>query len=66
MDQDDPADPIAFEGEVIAWRGPAPFYFVRLPAVHADALRGLAARASYGWGCLPVAATIGAVRSIPR
>ncbi|KQS05183.1 hypothetical protein ASG11_05170 [Sphingomonas sp. Leaf357] len=58
---DDAPDEIAFEGQVIEWRGPAPFYFARISAEDARALLLAARRASYGWGCVPMAATIGVV-----
>ncbi len=49
---------VAFSGEVIVWRGPAPFYFVRLPDEPAAAVHAVSHIASYGWGCIPVGATI--------
>ena len=45
-----------FDGIVIHWRGPAPFFFVGVPGHHAEAVRDAARRASYGWGCVPVEA----------
>lgn len=51
---------IAFAGEVVEWRGPAPFLFVPVPEEHLAELRYAAREASYGWGCVPVAARIGA------
>jgi hypothetical protein len=45
-------------GEVIAWRGPAPFYFVKLPGEPAAAVHAVSHVASYGWGCIPVSARI--------
>lgn len=61
MDEDAP-DEIAFESRVVEWRGPAPFYFATVPDAQARVLRAEARRASYGWGCVPVIATIGATR----
>jgi GNAT superfamily N-acetyltransferase len=49
----------SFSGEIIEWRGPAPYYFVPVPDEDADALRTAAAAASYGWGMLPIRARIG-------
>ena len=49
-----------FSGEIIEWRGPAPYFFVPVPDEDADALRTVAAAASYGWGMLPIRARIGA------
>lgn len=50
---------IAFSGEVVEWRGPAPFLFVPVPEDHGAELRFAAREASYGWGCVPVTARIG-------
>jgi hypothetical protein len=41
------------------WRGPAPFYFVRVPAGHALAIRDIAPLVTYGWGVIPATVTIG-------
>jgi hypothetical protein len=51
---------ITFAGEIVEWRGPAPFLFVAVPEEHVAELRYAAREASYGWGCIPVAARIGA------
>jgi GNAT superfamily N-acetyltransferase len=48
-----------FIGEVIEWRGPAPYYFVSVPEQESVALRAAASAASYGWGMLPIRARIG-------
>jgi hypothetical protein len=56
------ADPLLhlnFEAEVVVWRGPSPYFFAPLPAVDADEIRRVARAASYGWGVIPVEATIG-------
>lgn len=50
---------IAFSGEVVEWRGPAPFLFVPIAEEHVAELRFAAREASYGWGCVPVKARIG-------
>jgi hypothetical protein len=47
-----------FEAEIIVWRGPAPFFFAPAPADQVDALRQAARLASYGWGVIPVEATL--------
>jgi len=52
---------VAFVGEVIEWRGPAPFFFVAVPPEWVGELRYAARLASYGWGVVPVQATIGGV-----
>lgn len=50
---------IAFSGEIVEWRGPAPYLFVAVPEEHVAELRYAAREASYGWGCIPVAARVG-------
>lgn len=54
----DPFVDIVFEGAIIEWRGPAPFYFVAIPPEHLGEVSYAAREASYGWGCVPVAASI--------
>jgi len=48
-----------FDAQVIHWRGPAPFFYAPLPAAAAEEIRRAAKRLSYGWGVIPVEATIG-------
>jgi hypothetical protein len=50
---------LRFEGEVVHWRGPAPYLFVPLPPLEAAQVRAVAPRATYGWGVIPVTARIG-------
>jgi len=50
---------IDFDGEIVEWRGPAPFLFVPVPEEHVGEVRYAARQASYGWGVVPVAARIG-------
>ncbi|WP_395640453.1 DUF1905 domain-containing protein [Pseudolysinimonas sp.] len=42
-----------FEGHVVEWRGPAPFYFVRIPESDSADLKIAAAGVEY-WGQVPV------------
>ncbi|ANY08636.1 DUF1905 domain-containing protein [Pseudonocardia sp. HH130630-07] len=49
-------------GEIIVWRGPAPFHLVRLPAAPAAEVADLSRDVSYGWGMVPVDAELGATR----
>jgi hypothetical protein len=51
---------VAFDGEIVRWRGPAPYLFVAIPDDLVGEVRYAARQASYGCGCVPVAATIGA------
>lgn len=50
---------VAFEGEIIQWRGPAPFHFVPVPPEQCALLREEARFVSYGWGVIPVSVRIG-------
>ena len=51
----------AFEGPVIEWRGPAPYYFVQVPADESADIKFAAKGVEY-WGQVPVVANIGDVR----
>jgi len=50
---------IKFQGVVIEWRGPSPFYFVPVPEVPSKKIKALAAQLTYGWGVIPVLGKIG-------
>ena len=50
---------LVFEGRVIEWRGPAPYYFVLVPEEECAAIQEVASMATYGWGVIPVEARIG-------
>ena len=49
---------LEIEAEVIEWRGPAPFFYARLPADAAAEISRVKALVTYGWGAIPVEATI--------
>jgi hypothetical protein len=51
-----------FTGEVWEWRGPSPFYFVTVPEDESAELEALSSTVTYGWGMIPVEATIGSTR----
>lgn len=53
---------LEFSGEMWFWRGPAPWHFVTVPDEGCGALAQTAAHVSYGWGMIPVTATIGGTR----
>ena len=55
----EPLAEIAFDGDIIHWRGPAPWLFIAVPDEHVAEISYAARLASYGWGCVPVAARIG-------
>ncbi len=47
-------------GEIWEWRGPAPYYFLRVPADESAQLKAVSTGVTYGWGMVPVRARIGA------
>jgi hypothetical protein len=50
---------LEFRGEIWHWRGPSPYHFVTVPDDDCGAVEAAAAVVSYGWGMVPVTATIG-------
>lgn len=50
---------LTFSNEVVYWRGPAPWYFVPTDDRASDEIEAIARDVTYGWGCIPVDATIG-------
>ena len=50
---------VEFVGEVIVWRGPAPYFFIRMPDVEARELKAISRLVSYGWGVIPATVRIG-------
>jgi hypothetical protein len=51
---------IEFTGPVWFWRGPAPWYFVTVPPEQSRQLQEIMTAVTYGWGMIPVQASIGA------
>ena len=51
-------DPIEFDGLVVEWRGPAPYYFIAIPVEESEDVK-LAAKGLEYWGQVPVLVTIG-------
>ena len=49
-----------FDGIIWHWKGPAPFYFVTVPAEQSRDLKVISGIVTYGWGMIPVTARIGA------
>lgn len=47
-----------FDGPVIEWRGPAPYFFVRIPAEESADIK-FAAKGMEYWGQVPVVVRIG-------
>jgi hypothetical protein len=50
---------LEFTGSIWYWRGPAPWYFVTVPAEQGSDLKGIASFVTYGWGVIPVRVRIG-------
>ena len=50
---------LEFTGEIIYWRGPAPFHFVTVPEEESAAIEAVSPLVTYGWGAIPVKAHIG-------
>lgn len=50
---------IVFDGEVVQWRGPAPYYFVAMPEDESRDLKAISNSVTYGWGVIPVQVQIG-------
>ena len=48
-----------FSGEIVYWRGPAPFHFVMMPEPQAKELHEASSELTYGWGCIPCRGRIG-------
>ena len=53
---------IEFSGKIWFWRGPAPWFFVTVPAGPSRDLKEVSALVTYGWGVIPVTVQIGKTR----
>lgn len=53
---------IEFSGKILFWRGPAPWYFVTVPADESRDLKEISGSVTYGWGVIPVQVRIGQTR----
>lgn len=51
---------LEFTGELVFWKGPAPWHFVRVPDEESAEIESVARMVTYGWGVIPVKAQIGA------
>jgi hypothetical protein len=50
---------IEFKGKIWFWRGPAPWYFVTVPAEQSHDLKDISGFVTYGWGVIPATIRIG-------
>lgn len=48
-----------FSGPIWFWKGPAPWYFVTIPAQESSNIKAIAQLVTYGWGVIPVRVQIG-------
>ena len=53
---------IEFKGKIWYWRGPAPFFFVTVPAKQSSDLKAIVGLVTYGWGMIPAEVQIGKTR----
>ena len=50
---------LEFSGKIWFWKGPAPWFFVTVPAEQSRDLRAISSFVTYGWGVIPVTVRIG-------
>ena len=50
---------IEFNGKILFWKGPAPWFFVTVPAKQSRDLKAISGIVTYGWGVIPVDVRIG-------
>jgi hypothetical protein len=48
-----------FNGKIWFWKGPAPWFFVTVPAKHSRDIKTISGLVTYGWGVIPVHVRIG-------
>ena len=50
---------LEFDGKIWFWQGPAPWFFVTVPAKQSRELKAISGLVTYGWGVIPVHVRIG-------
>jgi hypothetical protein len=50
---------VKFTEKIFYWKGPAPFYFVKIPAKQSRDIKAVSKLVTYGWGVIPVSVQIG-------
>ena len=50
---------LEFDGTILFWRGPAPWFFVTVPEQQSSDLKTISGLVTYGWGVIPVRVRIG-------
>ena len=53
---------IELSGEIWFWKGPAPWYFVTIPAEQSEEIKAISVSVTYGWGVIPVTVRAGRSR----
>lgn len=48
-----------FNGKILFWKGPAPWFFVTVPEQQSRDLKAISGFVTYGWGVIPVHVQIG-------
>ncbi|HEX7171924.1 MAG TPA: DUF1905 domain-containing protein [Candidatus Limnocylindria bacterium] len=54
-----PSIDIEFSGELVFWRGPAPFHFIAVPEAACREIADVASLVTYGWGAIPATVRVG-------
>ena len=50
---------LEFSGVIWFWKGPAPWFYVTVPAEESRALHEISEFVTYGWGVIPVHVRVG-------
>ena len=50
---------LEIRGEIWIWKGPAPWFFVTVPAKESAEIKAMERMVTYGWGMIPVTVRIG-------
>lgn len=50
---------LEFSGMLFYWRGPAPYYFITVPAEQSSDIKAISPLVTYGWGVIPVTVRLG-------
>ena len=50
---------IEFSGKLFLWVGPAPWFFVKVPAKQRSDIKAVSGLVTYSWGVIPVHVQIG-------
>ena len=59
FDDERPRLDLDFRGEVVFWKGPAPFHFIAVPEPECEEIAAVAGIVTYGWGAIPASVRVG-------